>query len=178
MRFIVNTMSYPIESIISAVDQSVRRVIEVLREQGQDGGREGGYFSLAVAPGFHLFSYLVGEVVDIEKAERYARLSREKADRLIRNFHRGHISSWQSRDLEHESYGGAVKVEIPLRLVGPDTRLPENISGVFSFSGLPESGDEAAMLLAAHRMKFNIETVEVIAVSANEVARQIFVTGV
>lgn len=61
------------------------------------------------------------------KVEKYSRLSREKAARLASHLTKGHVSSWQSRSLDDELYGGAVRTSVC----------------IISFSGLPEEADEA-----------------------------------
>ena len=94
-------------------------------------GRTGGYFCLANAEtGLPLLVLPLGQV-PLEKAEKYLRLCQEKAKRLAE--HLEHLSSWESRNPDKEQWGGAVRVG--------------NL--IFSFSGLPEMGDEAVMLAVA-----------------------------
>jgi len=70
------------------------------------------------------------------KEQKYLQYCPEKALRLRRMYlEHGHMLSAQSRDPDAEQYGGAVCDGIY----------------IWSFSGLPEFGDETAMLLSAQR---------------------------
>jgi len=92
-------------------------------------GKKGGYFCVADGlSGTPLLVALVGEV-PLEKVEKYLEFSQEKSRRLA--FQIGHLSSWESRDPSHNQWGGAIRIE----------------DMIFSFSGLPELGDEVLMLL-------------------------------
>src|SRR5262249_23082561 len=69
-------------------------------------GREGGYFCLAQQDGTIHYVHRVGKV-KLEKMERYPRLAAEKALRLGNTpLHR---RSYQSRDPQHDKWGGAVR---------------------------------------------------------------------
>ena len=93
--------------------------------------RSGGYFCLADAETvLPLLIMAVGQV-PVEKAGKYLSFCQEKAKRLAE--HPDHLSSWESRNPEKEQWGGAVRVG----------------EFIFSFSGLPEMGDEAVMLAVA-----------------------------
>lgn len=106
-----------------------------LREFGnREGweGKKGGYFCVADGlSGTPLLVALVGEI-PLEKVEKYMEFAQEKARRL--SFHIGHVSSWESRDPDHDQWGGAIRIE----------------DMIFSFSGLPELGDEVLMLLVGN----------------------------
>lgn len=102
-------------------------VFELLEKEGSD--KRGGYFCIANAKGVPLFVSLIGSVPQ-EKAEKYFRYAVKKARRLGK--HPKHVSSWQSRNPERGQWGGAVRAHTDF---------------IISFSGLPESWDEAAMLL-------------------------------
>lgn len=111
--------------------------------------RDGGYFCLlSKTSGKPLFIALIGKVHE-EKADKYLKLAQEKAIRL-HDLHgrKKHLSSWQSREPENKRYGGAI--------IGDHY--------IWSFSGLPEEGDEAAMLVAAQNAgDINLKTRNVIA---------------
>lgn len=99
----------------------------------QSGWQEKSGMYLCVADhktGLPLAVVPIGQV-PVERAEKYARLSQEKALRLAQ--HPEHSSSWESRNQLKDEWGGAVRV------------------GVFiiSISGLPELGDEAVALEVA-----------------------------
>ena len=69
--------------------------------------------------------------------------SQEKARRLFANQLQHGISSWQTRDLKLDQFGGAIRIFIT---IGEDNHTERLI---LSFSGLPEIGDEAVMLCTA-----------------------------
>ncbi len=133
----------------------------VLSELGDDAnGREGGYFRLFSSIGYRLFEQmccLVGSV-EPDKIKKYEELSAEKA---IRAHKKGHVSSWVSRDPGNLKFGGAIHA-------GGDLFM--------SFSGLPEKGDEALMLVVAHRIGVismrDVSTI--VKISHNDVARRCF----
>ena len=74
-----------------------------------------------------------------ERGQKYLELAQEKARRLAE--HPDHWSSWQSRNPDEGKWGGAVNAG----------------AYIFSFSGLPELADEAAMLLTALSLGFLLE---------------------
>jgi hypothetical protein len=93
--------------------------------------REGGCFCLADAVGgFPYAVVFIGSML-VEKSQKYLALSQEKALRLALN--PNHRSSWESRDPDKQKWAGAVRVG----------------DLIFSFSGLPDLGDEAIMLATA-----------------------------
>ncbi len=69
------------------------------------------------------------------------KLCQEKANRLLYNNQvSGHISSWQSRDVDHDQYGGAI--------MAPKDSLGEDKGDMIgSVSGFVEKGDEAVILV-------------------------------
>jgi hypothetical protein len=122
------------------MEEAEKAVAEVIREMGLTD-RYGGYIRLtengveAIAPS------LVGRVEN-GRDEKYQSYATEKSDRLWLMFGlHGHRLSSQSRDEANEKYGGAVLFD-------------DGHGHVFilSFSGLPEIGDEAAMLLTGARV--------------------------
>jgi hypothetical protein len=109
-----------------------RRLVEELEQffgklRGlHDRPGHGGYFTVAHGrTGYPFLVKGIGEVEE-EKAPRFCEnSSKEKPDRLVR--HPGHVSSWQSADLDglppgRTKFAGAVRVG----------------DYIFSFSGLPE----------------------------------------
>lgn len=117
------------------VDTMIDRASIFLEEaallfEGREGweDRKGGYLCIANAEtGFPGAVVLIGSI-PTEKAEKYLSFSMEKARRLASNPQ--HVSSWESRDPEQNRWGGAIRID----------------ELIFSFSGLPELGDEALML--------------------------------
>jgi hypothetical protein len=91
-------------------------------------GKKGGAFCIFQG-GRIILHALIGDIPD-EKVKKYWDLAAQKAERL--SIFDGHVSSWQSRR-PPTHWGGAVRC----------TEM------IFSFSGLPESWDEALMLLTA-----------------------------
>lgn len=91
------------------------------------------------------------------KQTRYADLSEEKARRLASNPQ--HPSSWQSRDIARDYYGGAVRCED---------------GTILSFSGSTEEADEALMLLVARfcNLLTAEEADEIAGISNNELYRE------
>jgi hypothetical protein len=78
-----------------------------------------------------------------EKAEAIYTFSNEKALRLFSNaISNGHISSYQSRDVDNKKYAGAI--------TAPQDSPCEGRNLIGSISGLPELGDEAVALLIFH----------------------------
>ena len=95
-------------------------------------GKTGGYFCLADAgTGNPLFEPALIGTVPQEKKEKYLAFCQEKAKRLAN--HPEHEASWESRNEEANEWGGALRIG----------------TLIFSFSGLPEWGDEALMLILA-----------------------------
>jgi len=123
-----------VREVIAAVERIVAEVIK--RAKLKD--RTGGYFCLLnhATGEFLIRPRVIGMVTDRAKRRKYQYLCMEKAIRLsVMEDERGvDVTSWQSRDEEKQRYGGAVLTETDY---------------IFSFSGLPELCDEAAMIIAA-----------------------------
>ena len=75
---------------------------------------------------------------DKTKLDKYMRLAQEKGRRVLSNT--DHVSSWQSRDLACDEFGGAIAFH-----VRPHMRV------ALSMSGMPEHGDEAFVTVLAVR---------------------------
>ncbi|MGC9157876.1 MAG: hypothetical protein ACP5FH_02705 [Terracidiphilus sp.] len=117
--------------LVSRCRTAVKSILEQF--EGQEGwaGRGGGCLCIADGEtGFPLIMVLIGEV-PLQKAPKYLSFCQEKAVRLAS--HRDHEASWESRDIEKNQLAGAVRFG----------------EWILSFSGLPELGDEAAMLKTA-----------------------------
>lgn len=148
-----------IGSAENAVRDAVIMVISAANPEAL-GDRRGGYFCLKIlgADGFLIRPMLAGEVTN-GKDEKYVAFCQEKALRLeAEHAAHGHVSSWQSRDPEHDKWGGAV--------LGPDDQKRQY---AFSFSGLPELCDEAVMLLTAVQVGHltKAEAIEIARISNN-----------
>ncbi|MFA5000906.1 MAG: hypothetical protein WC531_01615 [Candidatus Paceibacterota bacterium] len=70
----------------------------------------------------------------IGKEAKYFNLCQEKALRLMA--HQNHLSSWQTREVERELCGGAIRTK----------------DFIISFSGLTEKADEAILVNAAFKL--------------------------
>ena len=136
---IIVTFDADRQRIRAAVKAALDLVIIHLQDpvnQGRYSANQGGYFCLrsctvsADAP--PTLVELLGEVVPAARAGKRFALSQEKARRLAENS--DHLSSWQSRDVAAERYGGAIRAG----------------NRILSFSGLPEDADETVCTLAAH----------------------------
>lgn len=118
-------------TLISRAGLVVVKALDQFRGDPLWAGRSGGYFCIADGKtGLPVFVAIIGDI-PVENAARYWGLCQEKATRLAG--YPNHCSSWQSRNPEAMQYAGAIRVR--------------NL--IFSFSGLSEAGDEAAMLLVA-----------------------------
>lgn len=117
---------------LDAAERVITVAIRLIRESGvQD--KEGGYFAmydigranlaLLASIGYNLQS----------KVEARQQVSQEKCTRILAN---GHSTSYVSRDPTAGRWGGAVR----------------GTEYIFSFSGLPELWDEAAMFVLAIRL--------------------------
>lgn len=150
------SFSKAIYEIIGVTTDAVKMVIAHLN----DPNRQGGYFCLVEKEGnpLALPTLVLGiGTVLTEKGPKYLAFAQEKARRLAE--HSEHQSSWQSRNEGEEKWGGAI------------TASPF----IFSFSGLPELADEAAMLLAAVELG-HLEMAEALSItgwSDNQLFRQI-----
>lgn len=118
---VINTLLLPV------VVQATEMCIGLFGDRDNWRGRRGGGFCLADAgSGMFYTVALIGETPQ-EKTRKYLELCQEKARRLAQ--HPEHVSSWQTRN-PPERWGGAIRAD----------------EHIFSFSGLPELGDEALML--------------------------------
>lgn len=115
------------------------KVVPFVAEQCTDG-KKGGYIFLCAPSGMRFIHDKFGNP-DPEKVDKCREFSRESAERLISNPE--HHLSWQSRDPEHDKWGGAV------RLLG---------GHILSFSGFPELTDEALCMSIARNMKWIDDT--------------------
>jgi len=140
--------SYPgtryffLEQIVIAAVYAIAMVLGKAMAAGHNfDGRGGGYFSLreyGFGAQFAIEPMPIG-AIEQKKIAKYTEFSGEKSGRLMRTSRdAGHELSWQSRNPENNEWGGAVK--------GVDSYGNQFF---FSFSGLPEYCDEAAMLLTA-----------------------------
>lgn len=139
----------------------------VLAELGPSVDRYGGYISTKFVRDdrFLINQELVGEVRN-GKDDKYREFSHEKAQRLEMNFYQlGHLSSFQSWKPEEDQWGGSI--------IGMDPYM--GVEHIFSFSGLPELGDEAMMLYVAVSMDYlSLEdALKIAEVSNNDVFRRI-----
>lgn len=129
---VLNTMgmNYICQLSFQDIIKKAELYINILCElpQNQSPEKRGGYLTIMDAySGLILMVIAVGDIPQ-EKFGRYIFLSQEKAKRLQGK--PNNISSWESRDVNAELYGGAVRC-YPL---------------IVSFSGLSEDGDEALSL--------------------------------
>lgn len=120
--------------VLAAVRDALRFVVE----HADTGGRAGGYFGLfpkerfgKIAPA-EVFK-AIGNIKSGKRALAKKR-AQEKPRRLSR--HRDHISSYQSRNEKRDYWGGAIAAK----------------KYYLSFSGLPESCDEALVLIAGRKL--------------------------
>jgi len=118
-------------------------------------GRFGGYLCIAdMDTGIPLLTVVIGNPTS-EKGTKYKQLAEEKCARLAK--HRGHVSSWQTRDVDSNQFGGAVRTS--RRILG--------------FSGFPEHWDEAlcvAVAVEVGEMSDKLAT-EILWASQNDVRR-------
>jgi len=123
--------------ILNAFESIITKAVPIIAESH----RRGGYLCIVSDSGVIYATVRYGEILSEEKAQRYIKLSQEKALRLAS--HPEHVSSWQSRSDAADQKGGAVRVG----------RL------IYSFSGLPELWDEACMIALAKAVPMaNIDT--------------------
>ena len=119
-----------IVSLALLCKKAVESAIDLCSDDEGWAGRAGGYLCIADGKnGLPLLTVLIGEV-SLQKAPKYLEFCQEKAARLAG--HPNHQTSWESRNTKKDQWGGAVRFE----------------DKILSFSGLPEMGDEAAMLVA------------------------------
>ncbi|MBI2013324.1 MAG: hypothetical protein HYS87_00600 [Candidatus Colwellbacteria bacterium] len=128
-----------VASLLPELRDAFAKILAVLPPDEKH--RSGGYFclrplGLECAP---VVVSQIGTITDPVKARKYFELAQEKANRLDAHIKTmGHKSSWQSRDPAKNQWGGAIFAN----------------GWIFSFSGLPELADEAAMVLVAMRFGF------------------------
>ncbi len=155
-------------------------VFAVTKELGEGHEGKGGYFRLFSLPALEagpselipMYEGWIGGTSNKEgKEQKYRNLSYEKALRLAMNakHYRSFLSSWTGRNVTLDQYGGAVLLEC-----NPSN---SDFGGwvwlIFSFSGLPELADEAAMLKTAQTLNWDVNPnhmVEIIKKSNNELA--------
>ena len=122
-----------IENSPNAIVDAANMAITKLLRAGAIRDRQWGYLTIVSAIDARiLYIIQVGEC-PLEKAEKYCRLSQEKARRLFNQIGVGRKSSWLSRNEKNDQWGGAIcagKV-------------------IVSFSGLSELADEAVSLMTA-----------------------------
>lgn len=121
-----------IAALAEKCEEAVNLTIQKFQEANDNwAGGMGGYLCIADGKnGLPILVMLIGEV-PLGKAPKYLEFCQEKAGRLAG--HPNHESSWESRNEEKNRWGGAIRFR----------------DLILSFSGLPELGDEAAMLRAA-----------------------------
>lgn len=115
--------------------------------EGSEFKREGYLTLMDGITGKIIFTVPFGEIPE-EKREKYFKFSQEKASRLFSNVNmnlsNGHTTSWESRNVEENKYGGAIYFNC--------------LSTVFilSFSGMPELIDEAMMIVLGKKISKDI----------------------
>jgi hypothetical protein len=143
-------------NVLSHVGTAVMAVGGIATQRTKD--HLSGYFTLLSATtGKVIIIRQIGECPQDQARFRFEN-SLEKAYRLFDN--PTHVSSWQSRDRVHSMHAGAVRTE----------------KFIWSFAGLPEHCDEAAMAYVAHSFSMlNQEQVgEIFRLSSNTVGRTLF----
>lgn len=117
---------------LGVIQKNAETVIAAARKLMKLPNKRGGYVCIATRTGKALAIFLVGSVANEIKAAIYRGVCHEKAQRLGNNIN--HISSWESRNVEIQCYGGAIRAgEL-----------------IFSFSAFPEHWDEACMVALAN----------------------------
>ncbi len=116
--------------------------------EGSEYNRRGYLTLMDGLSGEIAFTVPFGEIPE-EKREKYFELSQEKAKRLFSqvnmNLPNGHTTSFESRIVEEEKYGGAIYVNCHSTIF------------ILSFSGMPELIDEAMMVVLADRLSKDID---------------------
>jgi hypothetical protein len=108
-------------------------VLKSIGKNREMKGRAGGYLCIADRTGVPLLVAEIGSMPE-EKRKQYLRNALEKAERLSYTSRYGdHVVSRQSRDESRERWIGAVCGR----------------QFIYSFSGLPEDGDELFVILLA-----------------------------
>lgn len=156
------------------VQDALEATVKQMGEAG--GGRSSGFFRAFLLETLGDFTTLIPlykefhhiGVIPHAKMSRYRIVSLEKVIRLAKNSGgaKGDVSSFQSRNLSQNEYGGAILVIVEIE--------GEIFYLIFSFSGLPEKGDEALCLLVASKLPWptkNWVKLAIIETSDNEIAR-------
>lgn len=115
-----------VHDVVIQMDFVIRKALML------DATHTGGYFCLSDMRGMPLLIIAVGEIDD-KKADGCLKYAQEKCRRLVCS--NGLLAS-NTRDVLSGQYAGAVK----------------GVNHIYSFSGLPEYLDEAAMIILAVRL--------------------------
>lgn len=131
--------------IVTIVVRNALELFQLHRKEEKWQNRPGGafccadgitgipYFISLVMPTLRFVDPPLKPCISFERAKKYLQFAQEKALRL--SSHKRHFTSYQSRRVKEDKYGGAVRL------------ISQNF--IYSFSGLPEKGDEAVMLVVA-----------------------------
>jgi hypothetical protein len=129
----------PRSDVLEVGEEVMKRFVELPDNPRLD--RKGGYFAvMSATQGRMLCINELGEAF-LDNAPLYFAFCQEKVLRLFAHLNKGHISSWQSRDLEKEMYGGGIIKPLEHRGHLINTGL------IGAISGLPEHGDEAVTMM-------------------------------
>lgn len=144
------------DRILIVVNHVIEAAIDLLRREPGEEIRTGGFFVMGV-DGEAILAAVIGRL-HIEDLRKCRSLANEKIIRLYRNDK--HICSWESRRPESSQWGGAVRIR----------------SVIYSFSGLPELWDQAAMLCVAIELReLEMREAEEISKRCGSESHQIFV---
>lgn len=120
---------------ISTAEILLPSILSYIGSETEIRGRAGGYLCVADKTGHPLCIAQIGDVPE-EKRQQYFRNAIEKANRLgVLSLWVDHRFSRQSRNEQRERWGGAVRGR----------------HFIWSFSGLPEDGDEMFMAILGAR---------------------------
>ena len=115
--------------------------------EGREFDRRGYLTVMDGTNGEIIFTVPFGEIPK-DKQEKYFELSQEKAHRLFSqvcmNLPDGHTSSFQSRNVDEDKYGGSIYLNLHSTVL------------ILSFSGMPELIDEAMMIVLAEKVRIEI----------------------
>lgn len=138
------------EKLFPVIEWIVREKV-LPTASARDPANTGGWFTFW-RDGAPLVGFAVGSV-PADQLLRYVNFANEKAARLSKR--PGDISSWQSRNVDAQQYGGAVC---------------RDLSIIFSFSGFSEHEDELICALAGNELGLigNIWLGEIRKASGNE----------
>lgn len=143
----------PLSILSWAVEDALEAALKLFGDQEGWVGRQGGYFCL-LDPIHNCPELVIAiGVIAPEKRAKYFEFCQEKSRRLAD--HEDDLSSWQTRHPEQGQWGGAIRT------------LDQKI---FSFSGLPELGDEAVMLAVVMITTADSPEVELIRTWCDEIA--------